>query len=433
MGRVVLNLTGRVLMNESGAQDFQERAGQPASHIQPSDGSSRGQGISRLLEIFWVALRLGLTSFGGPIAHLGFFREEYVHRRRWLDDKAYADLVALCQLLPGPASSQVGIAIGMLRGGYLGGVLAWLGFTLPSALALALFARFLQGYDVTGAGWLRGLLIVAVSVVAHAVWGMASKLTPDRERASIAIATAIVTLLVPVASVQILLIAMGSLLGWLFLRYGPNPAEAETLTFPLSRRGAVTAWVLFFGLLAGLPLIRQVYATEWIAVLDTFYRVGSLVFGGGHVVLPLLAREVVTTGWITEEQFLAGYGAAQAVPGPLFTFAAYIGTAMEGWFMGAVALVGVFAPSFLLVAGSLPFWDSIRRRASFRAALNGINAAVVGILLAALYDPVWTKAIHTPVDFSLALMGFGLLMFWKVPAWAVVLVLAALGALSGSF
>lgn len=380
-----------------------------------------------LAEVFLVALRLGLTSFGGPIAHLGYFREEYVQRRKWLDDRAYADLVALCQFLPGPASSQVGISIGMMRAGYLGGILAWLGFTMPSAVALALFAAFLRGYDVTGAGWLRGLLIVAVAVVAQAVWGMATKLTPDRERVSIAILAAVITLLVPVAAVQILVIAIGGLLGWLFLRSAPAADEDDAVTLPVSRRAALTAWVLFFGLLTGLPLLRRVYPAQWVAVLDAFYRAGSLVFGGGHVVLPLLANEVVRTGWITEEQFLAGYGAAQAVPGPLFTFSAYVGVAMDGWLLGALALIGVFAPSFLLVAAVLPFWDSIRRRASFRAALNGINAAVVGLLLAALYDPIWTKAIHTPVDFSLALAGFGLLMFWKVPSWAVVLAMAAGG------
>lgn len=389
--------------------------------------------LSESMEILFVALRLGLTSFGGPIAHLGYFQEEYVRRRKWLDDKTYADLVALCQFLPGPASSQVGISIGMLRGGYWGGVLSWLGFTIPSALALALFATFLQGYDLTGAGWLRGLLIVAVAVVAHAVWGMATKLTPDRERVSIAILAAITTLMVPIASVQILVIAVGGLTGWLFLRNVPTPDEDYVMPFPLSHKAAVTAWVLFFGLLIGLPSIRQVYSAEWIAVLDSFFRVGSLVFGGGHVVLPLLSSEVVATGWITEDQFLVGYGAAQAVPGPLFTFAAYIGAAMQSWFLSAVALVGVFAPSFLLVTGVLPFWDRIRRRTSFRAALNGINAAVVGILIAALYDPIWTKAIHTPADFSLALVGFAMLMFWKVPSWIVVLVMAAGGVAIGSF
>ena len=389
--------------------------------------------MNTLMEILLVALRLGFTSFGGPIAHLGYFREEYVQRRKWLDDKTYADIVALCQFLPGPASSQVGISIGMLRGGFLGGILAWIGFTIPSALALSLFAMFLQGYDVTDAGWLRGLLIVAVAVVAHAVWGMAAQLTPDRERVSIAILAAIITLMAPTASIQVLLIVLGGFIGWLFLRNVQTSDEDYVASFPLSRKAAVTAWVLFFGLLLGLPFVRQIYPAEWIAVLDSFYRVGSLVFGGGHVVLPLLASEVVAAGWITEEQFLAGYGAAQAVPGPLFTFASYVGAAMQGWFLSTVALVGVFAPSFLLVTGMLPFWDTIRRRASFRAALNGINAVVVGILLAALYDPIWTKAIHTPADFSLALAGFGLLKFWKIPSWTVVLVMVMGGIIIAAF
>lgn len=384
-----------------------------------------------LLAVFLVALRLGFTSFGGPIAHLGFFREEYVRRRKWLDDETYADIVALCQFLPGPASSQVGIAIGMLRGGWAGGILAWLGFTLPSAVVLALFATLLQGYDVTAAGWLRGLLVVAVAVVAHAVWGMARRLTPDRERQTLALLAAIGALTVQAATIQILLIGLGGVVGWLFLRTAVAPAEEQAAGVPLSRKTAAAVLVLFFLLLAGLPFLRHLYPVRWLAVADSFYRAGSLVFGGGHVVLPLLSREVVATGWITEEQFLAGYGAAQAVPGPLFTFAAFIGTAMDGWVLGAVALLAVFAPSFLLVAGVLPFWDRIRRRASFRAALNGINAVVVGILLAALYDPIWTKAIHTPADFSLALAGFGLLNVWKLPAWAVVVVMAAGGMLIG--
>src|SRR5690606_3336301 len=334
--------------------------------------TGEGTAGGKLLEILLVALRLGLTSFGGPIAHLGYFQEEYVRRRRWLDARAYAGIVALCQFLPGPASSQVGIAIGMLRGGFLGGLLAWVGFTVPSAAALVLFAFFLQDYDVANAGWLRGLLLVAVAVVAHAVWNMAAALTPARERMSIALLAAISVLVVPAAFVQVLLIAAGGFLGWLFFRNAVTPGEAPAVPFPVDRKAAVAAWVLFSGLLLGLPLLRQVYPADWIAVADSFYRAGSLVFGGGHVVLPLLAREVVGSGWVTEGQFLAGYGAAQAVPGPLFTFAAYIGAAMQGWFLSVVALVSVFAPSFLLVTGVLPYWDVIQRRSSFRAALRGV-------------------------------------------------------------
>ena len=408
------------------------------------------------IEIFGVALRLGCTSFGGPIAHLGYFREEYVARRRWLDEKAYAGIVALCQFLPGPASSQVGIAIGLLRGGFVGAFLAWLGFTLPSALALALFALYVQGGGAAGAGWLRGLLVVAVAIVAHAVWGMARRLTPDRERASFAFLAAAAVLLAPSAWAQILVIAAGGVLGWALLRRrgavdggggsrasraerrsdrggqtgGEGGSESEVIHAPAagSRRWAAAACgLLFLGLLAGLPILRRVYPGRWLAVADSFYRAGSLVFGGGHVVLPLLAGEVVSPGWVSEEQFLAGYGAAQAVPGPLFTFAAYLGAVMEGWLLSIVALVCVFLPSFLLVGAALPLWEEIRRRAGFRAALDGINAAVVGILLAALYDPIWKEAIHSAADFCLALAAFGALVLWKAPSWIVVLLCAAGG------
>lgn len=389
---------------------------------------TRSYSLSTIFEILTAAFRLGLTSFGGPIAHLAYFREEYVERRRWLDEKTYADIVALCQFLPGPASSQVGISVGMMRGGVLGGIASWIGFTLPSALALALFAFFLSGYNVAEAGWLHGLLVVAVAIVAHAVWGMAKRLTPDRERASIAIVTAIAVLLIPTATIQVVLIALAGVFGWLFLDKPPAD-EAPPTVFPISRRAAVVAWVLFFGLLVLLPLLRQVTSMEWLALTDSFYRVGSLVFGGGHVVLPLLSAEVITPGWVADTEFLAGYGAAQAVPGPLFTFAAYLGATMGGWPMAILGVTAIFLPSFLLVMGTLPFWDTIRRHASFRSALNGINAAVVGILLAALYDPIWTKAIKVPADFALALVAFALLMLWKVPAWVVVVFSAVAGAL----
>lgn len=402
--------------------------------------------MNRWIEILRVALRLGCVSFGGPIAHFGYFREEYVERRKWLDEKSYAGLVALCQFLPGPASSQVGIAIGLLRGGYVGGVLAWLGFTLPSALALALFARFLDGYRSAGGGWLRGLLIASVAVVAHAVWAMATRLASGRERATLAIVAAAAVLLFPTAWIHIPLIAGGGLAGWLLLRRGCEPEGAGEIAASIEesaatsgdrallsspgRKTAIACGLLFFVLLFGLPLLRRVYPVQWLAVADSFYRAGSLVFGGGHVVLPLLAGEVIGPGWITEEEFLAGYGAAQAIPGPLFAFAAYLGAAMNGWFLSAVALASIFLPAFLLVGAALPFWEEIRRRAAFKAAIDGVNAAVVGILLAALYDPVWTKAIHSPADFSLALAAFGALVFWRVPAWAVVLSCAGAGWLA---
>lgn len=387
--------------------------------------------LGTLLEILGVSLRLGLTSFGGPVAHLGFFRDEYVRRRKWLSDQSYADIVALCQFLPGPASSQVGISIGMVRGGFWGGIASWLGFTLPSAAVLAAFSHFMSGVDVTEAGWLRGLLIVAVAVVAHAVWGMATRLAPDRNRRTIAVAAAIIAALVPTAGVQVLIIVAAGTLGWLMLKGSP-PDEDTPTALSLSKKGAFIAWGLLLALLVALPIARHFSPQVWLGVTDSFFRVGSLVFGGGHVVLPLLQTEVVGPGWVTDTEFLAGYGAAQAVPGPLFTFSAFLGSAIGGWPMGVLALVAIFAPSFLFVVGTLPFWDAIRRRTQFRAALNGINAAVVGILLAALYDPIWTKAIHAPKDFALALAAFALLMYWKAPAWAVALFCAAGGAVIGA-
>lgn len=378
-----------------------------------------------LLEVLGASSRLGFTSFGGPVAHLGFFREEYVVRRKWLDEKTYADLVALCQFLPGPASSQVGIAIGMFRAGFWGGVVAWIGFTLPSMLALIIFSYSLQSTGLSNSGWIHGLMIAAVAVVAQAVWGMAKSLAPDRTRASFAITAAVISLLLYSPLSQVMIIIAAGILGWLFL---PRPAAVATspMPVPLSRKAAVVPWILFFGLLIGLPLIRQFSDSHWLNMFDSFFRVGSLVFGGGHVVLPLLQAEVVPTGWVTDTQFLAGYGAAQAVPGPLFTFASYLGMTMNGIAGAAVATLAIFLPSFLLIAGGLPFWDYIRRHPSFQASLNGINAAVVGILLAAFYNPVWLKAIKTPGDFSLALLAFGLLVYWKIPPWLVVL-LCALG------
>ncbi len=382
-----------------------------------------------VLEVLGVSTRLGLTSFGGPIAHLGYFHAEYVARRRWLTEQTYADLVALCQFLPGPASSQVSIAIGMMRAGLLGGVAAWLGFTLPSALALVAFAYGLQTLGITEAGWLHGLKVVAVAVVAQAVWGMARTLAPDRERVSLAFLAAIAMLAYPTAVGQVLIIVLAGLIGWWWLPETSAPRDPG-MRLSIGHRGAVVAWGLFFGLLIGLPIVQQWVHSEALAVFDSFFRVGSLVFGGGHVVLPLLQAEVVPPGWVTNEQFVAGYGAAQAVPGPLFTFAAYLGAVMRplggGLAGAALALVAVFAPSFLLLVGALPLWDSLRPQPSFQAALRGINAAVVGLLLAALYHPVWTSAIHAPTDVALGLVDFGLLVFWKWPPWLVVM-LSALG------
>ena len=383
-----------------------------------------------LLEILWVSTRLGLTSFGGPIAHLGYFHEEYVKRRKWVDEQSYADLVALCQSLPGPTSSMVGSAIGFARAGLLGGFVHWLGFTLPSALALIAFAYGIEVVGTAnGAGWLHGLKLVAVPVVALALWGMARTLCPDRERATLAILTAIVALAWPTALGQVLPIAAAGLIGWWFFPPANIPSALH-IRVPISRQTGIVCWILFFGLLLVLPLVRQVVANQTLAVFDSFYRAGALVFGGGHVVLPLLQAGVVVPRWVTNEQFVAGYGAAQAVPGPLFTFSAYLGFVMQpepnGLSGAALALVAIFLPGILMTAGSLPFWDLLRTRASFQSAIRGINAAVVGLLLAAFYNPVWTSAISKPLDFGLGLFAFGLLAFWKLPPWLVV-ALTALG------
>ena len=386
--------------------------------------------LAAALEVLVVATRLGLTSFGGPVAHLGYFRSEYVVQRRWLDEQTYADVVALCQFLPGPASSQVGIAIGIFRAGLLGGLAAWLGFTLPSAIALVLFALGIRGLDLSGAGWLLGLKIAAVAVVAQAVWGMARTLCPDRERASIAIVAALVVTAWPTAWGQVLVIAVAGVVGLRLLPGSGDPC-AHHAKVPFGRPLGLAALALCFALLVALPVLRYLTGSPALAVFDSFYRAGALVFGGGHVVLPLLQAEVVPPGWVSNEQFLAGYGAAQAVPGPLFTLAAYLGAVMRpwptGWLGALVALVAIFLPAFLLVVGTLPFWDALRARPSFRAALRGINAAVVGLLLAALYHPVWTSAIHAPADFALALAAFGLLTLWGAPPWIVVAFAAAGG------
>jgi len=386
------------------------------------------------LEVLGVATRLGLTSFGGPVAHLGYFRDEYVRRRRWITEDAYADIVALCQLLPGPTSSQVGVAIGILRAGLPGAIAAWLGFTLPSAILLVAFAVGLQRLGVTDAGWLHGLKIAAVAVVANAVWGMARSLAPDRERATIAIVSAIVVLAWSGAPGQVLVIVLAGLIGSRLFSGASGDARGS-LPPVIGRRTAIAAMILFFALLGGLPILRQVVTNPALVLFDSFFRVGSLVFGGGHVALPLLQAEVVPPGWVTNEEFVAGYGAAQAVPGPLFTFAAYLGAVRHespnGIAGAALALVAIFLPTVLMVVGALPFLRALRARAGFQAALRGINAAVVGLLLAALYHPVWTSAIRTPADFALALAAFALLALWNAPAWLVVVIAALGGAVLG--
>ena len=380
--------------------------------------------------VFVTFLRLGLTSFGGPVAHLGYFHDEFVVRRKWLDERAYADLVALCQFLPGPASSQVGIGVGLSRAGLPGAVAAWIGFTMPSAIALILFGYGVTAFgDVASSGALHGLKVVAVAVVAQAVWGMARKLCPDAKRATLAALATIGVLAVPSPFAQAGAIVIGGLVGWAILR-ADAPTDHVDLGVRVSRGVAISALALFCTGLIVLPLLASALPSQSIALVDSFYRSGSLVFGGGHVVLPLLQSEVVGPGWISKDAFLAGYGAAQAVPGPLFTFAAYLGTVMtgapNGIVGGMICLLAIFASSFLLVIGAMPFWDALRRIGAVRNALLGVNAVVVGLLLAALYDPVWTSAILSAADFGLALAAFTLLVFWKTPPWLVV-ILTALG------
>lgn len=384
------------------------------------------------MHVFFAFLKLGLTSFGGPVAHLGYFRHEFVERRKWLDEASYADLVALCNFLPGPASSQLGIALGIYQAGLAGGLAAWLGFTLPSALALIAFAYGFEAFASTeDAGWLLGLKVMAVAVVAQAVWGMGKVLCPDRFRATLAVAAALIVFAWPSAAGQLIAIAVGALIGW---RYLP-PLELQAppdLRTPVARGTAIAAWILFFGLLFLLPILARYTDSHALAVADSFYRTGSLVFGGGHVVLPLIRNEVVPAGWVDDSVFLAGYGAAQAVPGPLFTFAAYLGAVMSpepsGFWGGMLCLVAIFLPAFLLVVGALPFWEALRRRSGVQSALRGVNAAVVGVLLAALYDPVWTSSIHSSGDMALALAAFALLALWKIPPLYVVMLAAAGGA-----
>ncbi len=384
-------------------------------------------------EVFTTFLKLGVTSFGGPIAHLGYFRDELVVRRKWIDEAGYADLVALCQFLPGPASSQVGFALGLLRAGPLGALAAWTAFTLPSAILLFFFAMVAASIEgPVGTGLLHGLKIVAVAVVAQAVWGMAKSLAPDRERASIALAGVICVVFLAGAFGQILALAVGAIAGLAFCRTNAT-REAAHPAFRVPKSIGYIALATFALLLALLPLFAAMAGSQGLSLFDAFYRAGALVFGGGHVVLPLLQSEVVATGWVTEDAFIAGYGATQAVPGPLFTFAAYLGAVVgpqpNGIAGAAISLIAIFLPGMLLLVGALPFWEGFRRHLMAQAAMRGANAAVVGILGAALYDPVWTSAIFTQKDFALALIGFILLTVWKTPPWIVVVICAIGGVL----
>ena len=380
-------------------------------------------------EVFLTALRLGLTSFGGPVAHIGYFRDEYVNRRRWLDETSFGELVAITNLLPGPSSSQLGIAIGTLRAGKLGGLAAWLGFTLPSALVMLAFARGVRGVDVEGAGWLHGLELAAAAVVLWALIAMIRSLAPDAPRLAIAAAAAATALVWEGPLGQVVPILAAGVIGAVAMRGGDEP-ELH-LRFPVSPRLAVAALVAFAVLLAGLPVLRDT-GGHAVALVDAFYRSGALVFGGGHVVLPLLNEEVVRSGWVSEQEFLAGYGAAQALPGPLFTFSAYLGAVEtpepNGVAGGTIGLAAIFLPSFLLLAGMLPTWSSFRERPLVRAAVKGVGAAVVGLLAAAFWDPILTSGVDGAGDIAFATLLF-LLLLRRLPPWAVVGTAAALGAL----
>jgi chromate transporter len=387
------------------------------------------------VEVLLAFFKLGVSCFGGPIAHIGYFRQEFVVRRRWLDEQTYADLVALCQFLPGPASSQVGFSLGLMRSGYLGGLAAWVGFTLPSAIALVLFAygaNALKG--VIGSGLLHGLKLVAVAIVAQAVLGMARTLCPDRERASIGVIAALIILFSASSVAQIGAIALGGVLGlWLCRAAPPTPSSQGHMPIPVSRAVGLLALAAFFLLLGGLPLLKGLTHSQGVALFEAFYRSGALVFGGGHVVLPLLREATVSPGWVSDSAFLAGYGAAQGVPGPLFTFSAYLGAIMgpspNGVAGAAISLVAIFAPGILALIATLPFWETFRRRNWAQSVMRGVNAAVVGLLGAALYNPVWTSSVSTPGDFGLALVGFVLLTVWNAPP-LVVVVVSAIGGIA---
>ncbi|MHA6259928.1 chromate transporter [Sporosarcina sp. CAU 1771] len=391
-----------------------------------------GKKFKLLLSLFFISMRLGVTSFGGPTAHLGYFHEEYVRRRKWLDEKSYADLIALAQFLPGPASSQVGIGIGVMRAGVIGGIISFIGFTLPSVLLLILFALLFTEFDLSNAGWIHGLKIVAVAVVAHAILGMSKNLTPDIKTKTFALFALLGTLLWQTPFTQVSVILLAAFFGFLLFKQDTSKlsdsVKETSSTFPISKKVSAFCLILFTSLLVLLPILREMTGSYWVALFDSFYRSGSLVFGGGHVVLPLLEQEFVTTGWISKEAFLAGYGATQAVPGPLFTFAAYLGTVMNGWQGGLFTTFAIFLPAFLLILGALPFWDQLRNNLKIRGAIIGVNAAVIGILISAFYMPIWTTSILSAFDFALATVLYSMLAYWKLPPWSVVFV----GAIGGT-
>lgn len=398
----------------------------PIEVLPQSANPSRGR---PLVEVATTFLRLGATSFGGPVAHLGYFHRELVAKRQWLDDAHYGDLVALCQFLPGPASSQVAFALGMQRAGFWGAVAASFCFTAPSALLMIGFAYGVAQVDVSRAGWLHGIKLAAAAVVVQAVWAMGKKLCPDRNRISVALAAAAVLLVAPGAFTQLVVIFAGAGLGWwLYRDPGANAGASPGHTHASSAAwGALSAYVV---LLLGLPLLAARWDALLVAIFDAFYRSGALVFGGGHVVLPLLRAEVVPRGWLTDDQFLAGYGAAQAMPGPLFSFAAYLGAAMSQgsrWINAVWCVVALFLPGWLLIGGALPFWHRVRAMPGAKSVLMGANAAVVGVLLAALYSPVFTEGVHGPVDAAVVAIAYLLLEHWRLPPWLLVAGAAAVG------
>lgn len=394
---------------------------------------SKSRDEGRIREIGKAFLILGLTSFGGPVAHLGYFHAELVARRKWLNEQSYADLVALCQFLPGPASSQVGFALGLHRGGFAGALTAWAAFTMPSVLLLLIFAYSASALGgVVGHGVIHGLKLVAVAVVAQAVWGMARQLCPDFKRLAIAIAALFIVVLLTSALSQMAAIGLGALLGWWWCKTSSSITSFGHFEIATSKATAKFVFFSFFTLLLGLPLLLILVESQGLALFESFYRAGALVFGGGHVVLPLLESSVVESGWISQDQFLAGYGAAQALPGPLFTFAAYLGAIVapepNGFAGATIALIAIFLPGMLLLLGVLPYWEELRKKQNAKTAMAGANAAVVGILAAALYDPVWRSAVLSPMDFMIVLIAFVSLTLWKVAPWKIVLATTLAGA-----
>ncbi|PTI96047.1 ChrA protein [Staphylococcus simulans] len=383
--------------------------------------------MSHYFTIFIVALKLGLMSFGGPTAHLGYFYDEYVKKRKWLDEREYSDLVALCQFLPGPASSQVGIGIGTIRGGVFGGILAFLGFTMPSVIVLMLFSTLFVNNGTTFT-WMQGLKLVAVAIVAQAIIGMGKKLTNTKTTIALAMFVLALSLLINSIYIQVIALAITGLYGVLFLKPTSAP-DADSKAFYLPKRLGVISLSLFVSLLVVLPILSATTQNIWIKMFDSFYRSGSLVFGGGHVVLPLLEKEFVPQGLISSDHFITGYAAAQAVPGPLFTFASYIGTNIGGVLGGLLATFAIFLPAFLLLFGVLPFWDSFKSNLYARGFLKGISAGVVGILIAAFYQPIWTSTVKHPLDFTFATILFVLLAYFKLPSWAIVLIGIGIGVL----